>query len=110
MDLSFELKGNVGVLKVSGRLDGIEFKKSFIEYAEQTTNFVFDLSRFDFLDYDEALGSIVACLKYISEKDGEIRIGGMSKSIRTLFEITRGYKIFEIFDDVDSAVMSYQTD
>ena len=110
MDLSFELKESVGVLKVSGRMDELEFRKKFKEYAEQTVNFVFDLSSFDYLEYGEALGCIIACLKDVSEKDGDIRIGGFSKNTKLVFEITRAYKIFDIFDDVDSAVMSYQTD
>ncbi|MBI9031949.1 STAS domain-containing protein [bacterium] len=112
MELSFELRENVGVLKVSGRLDAYnstEFKESFTKYTEQTVNFVLDLSNLDFLD-STGLGSLVACLKAISEKDGDIRIANMSEKPRMVFEITRAYKIFEIFDDVDVAIMSYEAD
>ena len=112
MELNFEMKDNVGVLKVSGRLDAYnsaEFKENFTKYAEQTVNFVLDLSTLDFLD-STGLGSLVACLKAISEKDGDIRIANMSEKPRMVFEITRAYKIFEIFDDVDVAIMSYEAD
>lgn len=112
MELNFELKENVGVLKVSGRLDAYnaaEFKESFTKYTEQTVNFVLDLSSLDFLD-STGLGSLVACLKAISEKDGDIKIANMSEKPRMVFEITRAHKIFDIFDDVDVAVMSYEAD
>lgn len=112
MELNFELKNHVGVLKVSGRLDAYnstEFKASFTKLIEQTVNFVFDLSELNFLD-STGLGSLVACLKATSEKDGDIRIANMSEKPRMVFEITRAYKIFEIFDDVDVAVMSYEAD
>jgi len=112
MELNFEMRDNVGVLKVSGRLDAYnssEFKESFTKYSEQTVNFVLDLSSLDFLD-STGLGSIVACLKAISERDGDIRVANMSEKPRMVFEITRAYKIFEIFDDVDVAVMSYEVD
>ncbi len=112
MELNFEMKDNVGILKVSGRLDAYnstEFKESFTKFAEQTVNFVLDLGNLDFLD-STGLGSLVACLKAISEKDGDIRIANMSEKPRMVFEITRAYKIFEIFDDVEVAVMSYEAD
>ncbi len=112
MEISFEMRENVGVLKVSGRLDSYnspEFKEKFTKYTEQTINFVLDLSDLDFLD-STGLGSIVACLKVVSEKDGDIRVAEMSEKPRMVFEITRAYKIFEIFDNVDVAVMSYEAD
>lgn len=112
MELNFEMRESVGVLKIGGRLDAYnstEFKESFTKYTEQTVNFVLDLGSLDFLD-STGLGSLVACLKAISEKDGDIRIANMSEKPRMVFEITRAYKIFEIFDDVDVAVMSYEAD
>lgn len=111
MELTFEMKENVGVLKVIGRLDAYnspEFKESFTKYSEQTVNFALDLSSVDFLD-STGLGIIVACLKSISEKDGDIRIVNPSEKALMVIEITRAYKIFEIFDDVDVAVMSYES-
>lgn len=112
MELNFEMRGNVGVLKVSGRLEAYnspEFKENFTKYAEQTVNFVIDLSELNFLD-STGLGSLVACLKAVSVKDGDIRFSKMSEKARMVFEITRAYKIFDIFDDVDVAVMSYEAD
>ncbi len=110
MDINFELQNSVGIIQVTGRLDAYnatEMKDRFTEYSEQTINFVFDLSKLDFID-STGLGSLVACLKAISEKDGDIKIANMSEKPRMVFEITRAYKIFEIYDDVDAAVMSYE--
>lgn len=112
MKIDYTLKDNIGILKISGRMDAYsapELKEKFTEYSNETVNFVFDLHGLEFLD-STGLGSIVACLKAISEKDGDIKIANMSEKPRMVFEITRAYKIFEIFDDLDAAVMSFEVE
>lgn len=109
MQLNFRQEGNVGIVEISGRLDAYnatEFKNQVSKHFEETQNFVFDLGKLEFLD-STGLGSLIACLKSVSEQDGDIRIANMSDKPRMVFEITRAHKIFEIFDDVDIAVQSY---
>ncbi len=111
MEISFEIRKSVCVVKLSGRIrfdEFSEFKEEFIRYAEQTVNFVFDLGNFD--NFEDLFTPIFNCLKHVSDKDGDIRLSNLSENVRMVCEITRAHKIFDIFDDVDSAVMSYQTD
>jgi len=112
MDLDFKMIGNVGVIKLSGTLDlynASEFKEAMTKYSEQTVNFVIDLAGFKSYGGDW-LAVLVAWLKKISDQNGDIRIANLPERIRQSFETPRAYKIFEIFEDVDTAVKSYQID
>ena len=66
-------------------------------------NFVFDLSAVDFMD-SAGLGSLIAVLKRITEQGGDMKLACLQKKPRMVFEITRAYKVFEIFDSVEEAV------
>jgi anti-sigma B factor antagonist len=105
----FTKKDNVGVLSISGRLDAYtapELKNRFKVLMEETRYFVFDLHALDFLD-STGLGSIVSCLKSATANGGDICIAQMADKPRMVFEITRAFKIFEIYDDLEAAVESF---
>ncbi|MCD4651522.1 MAG: STAS domain-containing protein [Candidatus Cloacimonetes bacterium] len=106
MEIGFVKKESVGVISVSGRLDASnaeELKDKFRSHLRKTHNFVMDLSKLEFLD-STGLGAIVACLKYSSEKNGDVVIANLQSKPRMVFEITRAYKIFDVFDDVNTAI------
>ena len=109
MIINSEIKDGVNVLVLKGRLDASsasELKNKYVELGTDHPNYVFDLSEVDFMD-STGLGSIVSCLKSAVENDGNVKIAALQPKPRMVFEITRAYKIFDIFDDVDSAVESY---
>ena len=109
MFIETQERDGVVILSISGRLDAAnagELKKKYSTLDSEGAKFVFDLSKVDFLD-STGLGSIVSCLKSAVENDGNIKIAGLQPKTRMVFEITRAYKIFDIFDDLESAVASY---
>ncbi len=105
----FTKKDNVGILEISGRLDAYtapNLKTLFKDLMDETRYFVFDLHALEFLD-STGLGSIVSCLKSATANGGDICIARMADKPRMVFEITRAFKIFEIYDDLDAAVESF---
>ena len=62
-----------------------------------------DLAAMDFID-SAGLGVIIAILKRVTEQNGDIRIANLQRKARVVFEITRAYKIFEIFDSLEEAL------
>jgi anti-sigma B factor antagonist len=64
---------------------------------------IMDLSGITFLD-SSGLGALIALLKRTTESGGDIKLAGLRKEIRLVFEITRAYKIFDIFDSVEEAL------
>ena len=52
------------------------------------------------------LGSLIAALKRITERGGDMKLACLQKKPRMVFEITRAYKVFEIFDTIEEALKS----
>ncbi len=112
MKTEFKLAGNVGVIEVYGRLDAYnapELKTVFEQASEKATNFVLNLAECDFID-STGLGTIVACLKAASQGGGDVRIACLQDKPRMVFDITRAHKIFDIFDDLDAAILSFESE
>ncbi len=73
----------------------------------EVKNFVVDMEKVDFMD-SAGLGSLIAVLKRVSERGGDMKIACLQKKPRMVFEITRAYKVFEIYDSVESALRAYR--
>lgn len=110
MKIIYEQKGKIGIIGIAGRLDASnekELKELFHPYLEESINFVLDCSKLEFVD-STGLGAIISILKSSTELGGDIYIANLQVKPMMLFEITRAYKIFEIFDDVDTAVAAFK--
>lgn len=102
-------ENGIGIISLSGPLTAATVEA----FREQLTawqggeadvkNFVFDLSAVDFMD-SAGLGALIAALKRITERGGDMKLACLQKKPRMVFEITRAYKVFEIFDTVEEAV------
>ena len=109
MDMEFQIRDGVGVVAVTGALVSVEvdaFRAGFVEWWQrlpELRNVVVDLRGVDFLD-SAGLGSLIALLKRVSERGGDMKIVGLQKKVRMVFEITRAFKVFDIFDQTDEAI------
>ncbi|MDD5697240.1 MAG: STAS domain-containing protein [Victivallaceae bacterium] len=103
-------KNDVVVIELSGRLNAVNvhlLQKKFKEFCPGENCFVFDLGALEYLD-STGLGGIVSCLKAASDNNGDVKIACLQNKTKMVFEITRAYKIFDIFEDVDSAVAAFK--
>jgi anti-anti-sigma factor len=102
----------IGVVRVSKALtaatvDGFRDQLSDWQEVEPgVKNYVVDLENVDFMD-SAGLGALIAVLKRVSEKGGDMKIANLQKKPRMVFEITRAYKVFEIYDTVEDALKAY---
>ncbi|MDY6915124.1 MAG: STAS domain-containing protein [Candidatus Cloacimonadota bacterium] len=106
MKIQFYRDGKVGIIKIIGRLDAAnsrELKEKFQEFLEEVVFFVMDFSELEFID-STGLGAVISSFKHASEMGGEVYIADLQPKPRMVFNITRAYKIFEVFDDVDAAI------
>lgn len=69
-------------------------------------NIVLDFSEVDFID-SSCLGALIALTRKIRAEKGDIRIAALKEEVRSIFQITRLDKIFQIFDTVDQAQKSF---
>ena len=109
MEIDFHNEDGIGVGAVEGDLTAATaaaFREQFQNWRkaqQEVKEYVLDLKGVSFMD-SAGLGALMAMLKSVTERGGDLKIAGLQKKPRMVFEITRAYKVFEIFDDVQEAV------
>jgi anti-sigma B factor antagonist len=109
MKLKSYKKNDVVILEIYGRLNAANvhlLQKKFQDFCPGENYFIFDLAQLEYLD-STGLGGIVSCLKTASSNNGDVKIACLQNKTKMVFEITRAYKIFDIFEDVDSALAAF---
>ncbi len=85
-----------------------EFKRDLAPLLGNETRIVLDLSRLRFID-SSGLGAMLSCLRQLSGKGGDLKLAGMSKQVRALFELVRMHRIFDIYGTPVDAVKAFQS-
>jgi anti-sigma B factor antagonist len=104
---------NVGIVEVSHTLTAAtvdSFREQLSKWQEAEPgiiNYVIDLKQVDFMD-SAGLGTLIAVLKRITERGGDMKVACLQKKPRMVFEITRAYKVFEIYDTVEEALIGFE--
>ncbi len=80
---------------------------SVIEQGERV-NLILDFSKVQFLS-SAVLGLLIRVSKKVYERDGQLRLCNITPKIYEIFKITRLTKIFDIYQDVESAAESLST-
>jgi len=110
MAIAFDTVGDVTVAVVPmEELDAsnsAEFKRDAAPLLESTLKLVFDLSRLRFVD-SSGLGAFISCLRKLNAKGGDVKLCGMSKQVRAVFELVRMHRIFDIYATREEAVRAF---
>lgn len=111
MDMTIEKMGDVTVVELSGeQLDASntkDFKRDIAPILESNSKVVFDMSQLSFVD-SSGLGAILSCLRLLNAAGGDLKLCGLSKPVRALFELVRMHRIFEIYTTREEAVRTLQ--
>jgi len=84
-----------------------KFKKTLIRDIEMgKRKIVVDLSACEFID-STFLGTLVVSLKKVAALGGDLKLVGFQPNVRSMFELTRMYRVFESFETIDAAVDSF---
>jgi anti-sigma B factor antagonist len=83
------------------------FKSAIKPLLAEGGQLVFDLSTVEFID-STGLGALVSCLRQAHALSAEIKLSGLTKPARALFELVRMHRVFEIFNSPEEAVASYR--
>lgn len=111
MHYAMNSENNILIVEIKEKRATVDFsgtlKEDLIKKIEGgDINVVVDLSASEFVD-SSFLGALVAGLKKSTMKSGDLKIVGLQPPVRAMFELTRLYRIFDIFDTVDDAVKSF---
>ena len=111
MELTAEKVGDVTVVVLPGeQLDASnakEFKRDIAPLLEPRGKVVFDLAELRFVD-SSGLGAILSSLRQLNASGGDLRLCGMTKPVRALFELVRMNRIFAICATKDEAIKSFE--
>jgi anti-sigma B factor antagonist len=111
MQLALETVGTVAVAVLPvEELDAGnagEFKRDIAPLLEAHASLVLDLSHLRFVD-SSGLGAFISCLRKLNAKGGELKLCGMSKPVRAVFELVRMHRVFDILATKEEAVRAFE--
>jgi anti-sigma B factor antagonist len=111
MDIAVEKFGPVTVATLHGdELDAgnvKDFRRDMAPVLAENSNLVLDLSRLRFID-SSGLGAMLSCLRQLNAAGAELKLCGMSKAVRAVFELVRMHRIFDIYETREQAVSGFQ--
>lgn len=75
-------------------------------FDEGKCNLVIDLNAVRFID-SSGLGALVSGFKNASAREGNLKLCCLQPQVRSMFELTRLHRVFEIFANLDEALDSF---
>ncbi|MEJ5351628.1 MAG: STAS domain-containing protein [Melioribacteraceae bacterium] len=90
-------------LKESSNLKNMIYEKIDKGYK----NVIIDLSKVDFID-STFLGVIVNALKKVAALGGDLKLVGFKPAVRSMFELTRLFRVFDTYSELQDAIRSFQ--
>ena len=112
MNMQIEDKGVAVLLEIKEeRLDAHnsgDLKNQMLKlFEEGKNNLVVDMQAVRFVD-SSGLGALVSGFKNASSRNGSLKLTGLQLQVKSMFELTRLHRVFEIFNDIDEALASFQ--
>jgi len=111
MNLKSEIRSNVVILEVQEeRLDAHnsgDLKTAMLKYFEDgNRNILIDLKDVRFID-SSGLGALVSGFKNAISHQGSLKLASLQPQVKSMFELTRLHRVFEIFTSMNEAVESF---
>lgn len=111
MNLKTEINGGAVVVFVKEeRLDANnseELKSELNRLFESgRKDLIVDLKEVRFID-SSGLGVLVSGFKNASTRQGTIKLSSLQTQVKSMFELTRLHRVFDIFPTIDDALESY---
>ena len=111
MNINVTQQGDIQVLHCGGSLDAdtvAAFKKTAYDLVTGgSTRFVIDCSDLTFID-SMGLGVLISLLRRVRQRNGDVKVAALSDDVKTIFEITRLHRLFEVTNDWNSAVTKFE--
>lgn len=111
MNLKTESNGSVMVVMVrEERLDAHNSDELKVEmnrlFDSGTKDLLVDLKEVRFID-SSGLGVLVSGFKNAATHQGSIKLCSLQTQVKSMFELTRLHRVFDIYQTVDEALESY---
>lgn len=107
MELEASVKNNVPVLKIKGDVDLYSSpqvrKKILTLLSKASKNLIVDLKEVTYMD-SSGVATLVEALQLTNRKNGKLRLCNLGPTICDVFELSRLDKVFDIFQDEETAL------
>lgn len=111
MEITTEQQGDIAVLKCEGSLDAdtvAHFKKITGDLVDRgVIRFVVDGSKMTFVD-SMGLGVLISLLRRVKQREGDIKVAALTADVKSIFEITRLHRLFEVCGSTKEAVEKFK--
>lgn len=112
MDFKTETSNGITILFINeDRLDANNSEELKVEmnrlFEGGTKELVIDLTQVLFID-SSGLGALVSGYKNASILHGSLKLSSLQSQVKSMFELTRLHRVFDIFTTVDDALESYR--
>ncbi|MEA3328345.1 MAG: STAS domain-containing protein [Candidatus Omnitrophota bacterium] len=110
MEVKIRQKGNVKIVDIKGELDlysSPSIRKEFdglIKKKEKSI--LINLEGLTYID-SSGLATFIEALQKVSKYKGNLKLAGLRKSIKNVFEVARLDNVFSIFDNEAGAAKSF---
>lgn len=111
MELILDEKNGIVIITVEEeRLDAHnsgELKAKMLSlFEDEKNNLIVNLKAVRFVD-SSGLGALVSGFKNASARNGSLKLCGLQPQVKSMFELTRLHRVFEIFTDDEEAFSSF---
>ena len=110
MKINIEQQGDISILHCGGSLDADSvnsFKKVAYDLVEKgSVKIVVDCAKVSFVD-SMGLGALISLLRRARSRQGDVKVTSLTEDVRTVFEITRLHRLFDISSDPQTACRKF---
>ena len=110
MEIQVQCIGDVSVATVPledlDASNAPDFKRDMAAVVDESRKLVLDLSHLKFVD-SSGLGAFISLLRKLNAKGGDLKLCGMSKPVRAVFELVRMHRVFEILPTREDALRAF---
>ncbi len=113
MEITHIIKNNTLIITPEfERLDAkntLEFKTELMNLINKVEKYqiVIDMHRINFMD-SSGVGVLLALLRFLNIKGGELKISSITKSVRVILELVSLHKILDIYPSPEEAINSFK--
>jgi len=110
MNIDVEQQGDISILHCGGSLDADSvtgFKKIAYGLVDKgSVRLVIDCANVTFVD-SMGLGVLISLLRRARSHQGDVKVASLTDDVRTVFEITRLHRLFDVCADSQTAVRQF---
>lgn len=105
-------ENGITIIELSGRLDAVsaeQIKQELYELIEEgSTRLLLNMAQVEFID-SHGLGLLVSCLRRTAAEGGDLSLVEVPELCRSVLELTRLTRVFDIYESEDKAVTALRS-